>query len=246
MPKLHQILALSKTRLGEAKKRGDEIYHLIQKHQLANGGYGNYTPKRDDVDAPQPPERQRVQVNVEKALKAYARTQIPAWDIVFTKDQANTQAAGTVVVDGVVIWANVPVSTLIFLEKQLTDLHTVISKAPTLDPAENWRDELDSEDNHQTVPTETIKTKRESDWKVIVNPTDHFPADVREVHSDVAAGTWSRVKLSGALPAVRKEQLLARVTKWREAVKLAREEANTTDVAFIEKAEELFAKLLDK
>ncbi len=40
MSKLHQVLALSKSRLADAKKRGDEIQHLLQKAQLADGGYG--------------------------------------------------------------------------------------------------------------------------------------------------------------------------------------------------------------
>ena len=46
----------------------------------------------------------------------------------------------------------------------------------------------------------------------------------------MGVGTWRTIKFSGALPAKRINELLARVEKLQEAVKFAREEANGIEV----------------
>ena len=49
-------------------------------------------------------------------------------------------------------------------------------------------------------------------------------------YEDVQVGTWSTVRFSGAMPAARQRELLARVNALQDAVKIAREEANGLDV----------------
>jgi len=58
------------------------------------------------------------------------------FDIVATQDWANCQAVADVVVDDQVILAQVPFTHLLFLEKQLLDIQTLVEKLPVLDPAE--------------------------------------------------------------------------------------------------------------
>ena len=60
--------------------------------------------------------------------------------------------------------------------------------------------------------------------------TEKHPAQVQVYHEDIVVGTWTTVRFSGALPATEIRAMLERVTKLREAVKMAREEANGLEV----------------
>ena len=135
------------------------------------------------------------------------------------------------VVDGRTIVSQVPVSYLLFLEKQLTDIHTFVAKLPVLDPSVNWT--FNDAAGYYAAdavqkPTPTNKVPRNH---VLAEATEKHPAQVQVYYEDVTVGTWTTVKFSGALPATEVRAILDRVTKLREAVKMAREEANGTEVA---------------
>jgi hypothetical protein len=74
--------------------------------------------------------------------------------------------------------------------------------------------------------------------------TPQHPAQVQMYMEDVPAGDWTTVKFSGALPAARVRVLLDRVTALQQAVKYAREEANTAEVTDREAGEAIFRYLL--
>lgn len=74
-----------------------------------------------------------MQIKAEDVLRATAGTLTRLFDVTATKDWANRTAAADVVVDGTVLLAQVPVPYLLFLEKQLTDMHTFVRKLPVLD-----------------------------------------------------------------------------------------------------------------
>ena len=145
-----------------------------------------------------------------------------------TKDWTNCVARAYVVVDGQTVAADVPVTYLLFLEKQLVDLHTFVKKLPVLDAAESWvRD--DSTDSWRTEPVRTIRTKKVPRNHVKAEATEKHPAQVEVYYEDVAVGYWTTVKFSGALPAKRVNEILDRVVALQTAVKFAREEANNAE-----------------
>jgi hypothetical protein len=134
-----------------------------------------------------------------------------------------------VIVDGKPLLRDVPVTYLLFLEKQLVDLHTFVKKLPVLDASETWA--LDpSADCFATEPVQTVKTKKVPRNHVKAEATDKHPAQVEVYHEDVVVGYWKTVKFSGALPAKRVNELLDRVERLQQAVKFAREEANNQAV----------------
>jgi len=77
---------------------------------------------------------------------------------------------------------------------------------------------------------QTLKTKKVPRNHVKAEATEKHPAQVDVYYEDVTVGHWRTVKFSGALPARRINELLARVEKLQEAVKFAREEANNMEV----------------
>jgi hypothetical protein len=147
-----------------------------------------------------------------------------------------------VTVDGRVLIKDVPVTYLLFLEKQLTDLHTFVKKLPVLDAAESWVQDA-STDSWRTDPVQTYRTKRVPRNHVKAEATEKHPAQVEVYYEDVTIGYWTTVKFSGALPARRVNELLDRVERLQQAVKFAREEANGTQVADQQVGEAVFGYL---
>jgi hypothetical protein len=133
---------------------------------------------------------------------------------------------------------------LLFLEKQLTDIHTFVSKLPTLDPADHWEfsNEANAFQSDKTVRNSTKKVMRNH---VKAEATDRHPAQVETFTEDVKVGEWHTVKFSGAISATRKNELLSRVETLQESVKLAREEANMADAETPRVGDPVFRFLFD-
>ncbi|MFB6397067.1 hypothetical protein [Polymorphospora lycopeni] len=241
MAKLNQIIAVEKGVKSKSFAELTEAHQTVQKPALLSGLSRTYQPK-DEEGEQLPPESTRVQVQAEEVLRRIGTTLTRLFDVTATKDWANCAAKASVVVDGRTIVEDAPVTYLLFLEKQLTDLHTFIKKLPVLDAAESWTQDQ-STDSWRTEPVRTIRTKKVPRNHVKAEATEKHPAQVEVYYEDVAVGYWTTVKFSGALPARRVNELLDRVTKLQNAVKFAREEANGTEVADRRVGEAVFGYL---
>ena len=135
-----------------------------------------------------------------------------------------------------------PVSYLLFLEKQLQDVKTFVSSLPVLSIDKDWQRDP-NRGCYVTSPKETVKTKRIVDFVVAYEATEHHPAQIKEVSKDVIEGVWSLIDFSGALPQDRVNLILNRVDKLQKAVIQAREEANGRDVQQKQVADALFSYL---
>jgi hypothetical protein len=229
VPKLNQIIAVEKGVKSRSLQEIHQAQQELNKPALLAGISRTYQPK-DEEGEQLPPESTRVQVKAEDVLKGTAATLTRLFDVTATKDWANRTAAADVVVDGTVLLADVPVTYLLFLEKQLADLHAFARRLPMLDAAESWN--LDpSTDAWKTDPVRTIRTKKVPRNHVKAEATEKHPAQVEVYYEDVAVGYWTTVKFSGALPARRVNELVERIEKLQQAVKFAREEANGAEVS---------------
>jgi hypothetical protein len=166
-----------------------------------------------------------VQVHTKDVIEETAKHMTRLFDITATKDWANCDAKADIVIDGKTLLEGVPVSYLLFLEKQLTDIHTFVKKLPVLDPAEAWKWD-DASNCYRTDPKQTMKTSKKPFPFVKSPATKEHPAQVEVVQQDVTEGTWNQVVFCGALPATVVVELASRVQKLQAAVKFAREEAN--------------------
>ena len=228
MPKLNQIIAVLSGLKTSTKEALTAAYHQLQKPELINGLSRTYRPKEDGGEV-QPPESKRVQVKVDIVVASVTESLEKLFDTVLTQDFGNTSAFANISVNGVTLATDVPVTTLLFLEKQLEDIRTFIDKIPTLDPSESWSmdDDLGC---YTSAPTETFKTKKVPKSHVKYEATAQHPAQVEMYHEDVTVGTWTTRKFSGAISPTRKADMMNRVTLLLEAVKVAREEANSIEV----------------
>jgi hypothetical protein len=228
MPKLNQIIAISAGKKSQTHKTITEAYQNLQKASLLEGISRTYKPK-DDEGEQLPPEKKTVQLKVKESIGSVGAALTELFDVVATQDHANCLAKANVLVDNVAVLKDVPVTTLLFLEKQLVDIHTFVEKLPTLDPGEVWNYNPDV-DQYASESYQTTKTKKVLKNHVKAEATKEHPAQVETYTEDVVVGYWTTVKFSAAIPAKEKNEILDRVRKLQEAVKCAREEANGMEV----------------
>lgn len=228
MTKLNQIIAVANGKKNEVQRNITDLYKQVQKPELFNGLSRHYQPL-DDEGETLPPENKRVQLKVNDVINDASSQWTELFDIVATQDWANTEARADVVVDGVVILQQVPVTYMLFLEKQLNDVKSFISRLPELDPNDEWHFDDNANVNVSDVQR-TNKTKKNLRVVELSPATEQHPAQVTTVNEDVKVGEWSTIKQSGAVSAKEKAAKIDRVNSLLEAVKFAREEANNSTV----------------
>ena len=228
MTKLNQILAIEKGVKANTLRELTNVYQALQKSPSMTGISRTYKPKDDEGDK-LPDEYTKVQVDAKDSVEQLSDILSRLFDVTAQKDWTNCAATASIVIDDTVLVRDVPVTYLLFLEKQLADLHTVFKKLPVLDAGSDWSrdDNLGCYASKVVQTTKTVKVPRNH---VKAEATDKHPAQVEMYHEDVIAGYWSTTKLSGALPQSEINVLVDKVETLQEAVKFARETANSVDV----------------
>jgi hypothetical protein len=135
MPKLNQIVAIEKSVKSRVYGEITEMHKLSQKPDLFSGFSKQYR-KKDEEGEDYPPEQKRVQILADEQLASAAKLLTELFDVTATKDWANCRAVADVEIDGQVLIGSAPAPFLLFLEKQISDLHSFVDKLPTLDEAE--------------------------------------------------------------------------------------------------------------
>lgn len=242
MPKLNQIVAVVNGKKTEAEKALTEVHRKCTKPELFNGLHRTYRPLDEDGET-FPDESKPVEYTTDQALEDSRNILTGLFDVIATQDYSNGAAVADVIVDDNAILENVPVTYLLFLEKQLTSLNTFIAKLPTLDVGENWTKDS-NRDLYVGSQYDTHKTKKVLQHKVLYEATKEHPAQVEKWTEDTRVGTWINQKSSGSMPLVEKRVLLEKVKKLQDAVKFARETANSVEVAPVKVGDKVFNYLM--
>lgn len=186
MAKLNQVIAVEKGVKAKTQQDLTAAQRGLDKPALLAGISRTYQPK-DEEGEHLPPESTRVQVKAEDVLRDTAATLARLFDVTATKDWANCDARADIEVEGRTLLRDVPVSYLLFLEKQLADLGAFIRKLPTLDAAESWS--LDpSTGAWKTDAVRTAGTKKVPRNHVKAEATDKHPAQVEVYYEDIPVG----------------------------------------------------------
>lgn len=227
MTKQHQIIAIEKGIKSRAERALTNAHHNFKKPDTLFGLTRIYTPL-DEQGERMPAERKIVQLNVIDELDRVEKALVELFDVTAAKTATNCSAAADIVVDGETLLTNVPVTYLMFLEKQLVNLTTFCQNLPCLDPAESWSWD-DNRSCYVTEAVEQIRTKKVPKPIVLYPATTEHPAQTQMVTEDVQVGTWSVHKMCGALSIDKVRAMSERCAKLTDAVKKAREKANSTD-----------------
>lgn len=224
MALLNQIIAIEKGVKARAYSDLSQLNKTVQKPELFNGFTKTYQ-KKDEDGEDLASEQKRVQYVVSEVLRVVERTVGELLDVTARKDWTNCIAKANVVIDGQELFVGAPVSFLLFIEKQVTDLRTFIGNLPILDGADDWHKDANT-GLYKAEPVQTHRTKKVSKPIVMYPATPEHPAQTQLLTEDIIAGYWRQEKQSGAIPKVLREKLLERADKLLRAVKEARESAN--------------------
>ncbi len=225
--RLNQIIALVQGKKTKAQKLLTTVHHGWHKDRIT-GITRTYIPKDEDGEV-FPSESRIVQLRIGVALKTVQKELVDFLNIVATQEYANTTAKSDIAVAGKIILKDVPISALLFLEKQLVDLRTLAINLPTLPTDRVWN--LDEAKNcYVTESEQTVKTQKKAEVIVLHAPTKEHPAQTQLINVDRTIGHWDTIHLSGALPEKERDTIIERIEKLRDAVKVAREHANSVEV----------------
>ena len=243
MTRISQLIAVVGGVTADSDKKLQELGALLANEGLLSGLEESHRPyKEGGVQLPS--KSQKVRLTADRALKAVHDVLARKWDIALTLDAANSAAYGDVVVDGSTLLAHIPVGHLLYLERELGTLHSLVSGAVTRDQAKDWTDAGTEPGLHKSAPVETVKTdKVPYNWHR-GNGTANIQEQVDVLTKDEISGFWTKVTFSGALDPKRKADLLDRISALRIAVKMAREEANAAKVDDQHEGDAIFAWLL--
>jgi hypothetical protein len=240
MTKLNQVLAAEKGIKDRVHKELSTLHKLDQKPTLFNGMSRVYAKKSDDGED-FPAEGTKVQMIAEDVLQRVSVLMTELIDITAAKDTANCNAIGTLTIGGQIY--SLPVTQLLFLESKLVDMKDIVDKMPTLDSADDWTFDQNSK-LAKSAPSQTSKTKKVQKALVLLQSTGKHPGQAVQITEDEIVGFWTTIKMSGALPLPRKQQLLERIEKMITAVKQSREQANLVDAPDMKIGQALFQQLL--
>lgn len=235
--KLNQIVALNAPKKADFQKLITKYYHIMQKSEPFFGLERQYTP-RDENGEQLPPESSRVQLKVKELLDDLKEPWANMFDVILTNDLGNCQAKSDIIIDGKIVAKDIPVSTLLFLEKQLDHWKEILNKIPLLPLSDDWS--LNSTSGFYETPVhQTIRTKKINKPIVLYDATDKHPAQTAMVTEDINVGTWNVKKLSSALSMIEVDSLKTKLNKLREAVIIARETANSLEIDQIKQGENI-------
>jgi hypothetical protein len=231
MAKLNQIIAIEDGVKKQEYADLTKAHHVLQKSALFNGFTRTYKPRQED-GIQYPPEENKVQLNA-KQLVAQVKEQLgELFNVVASKDFGNSEARADVVIEGEdkPLLTGVPVPHLLYLEKKLIDLRTFIRKLPRLDPAKTWHYDANS-GMYKTAEEDQIKTRKVTKPLVMYEATKDHPAQTQPVTIDEPEGIWSRIDISTAYPHDELVAMEKRLSQVEKALKFAREQANSIEVA---------------
>jgi hypothetical protein len=226
--KLHELLAFEKGVRKRSQAEMTEAHRQSADERLCSGLVKRYEPA-EDGGVQYPTERVPVTVRFSEAIRRFSDAWAAEVDVVSRKDRANLTALADVEVEGRALLSGVPATQLLFLEKQLEHVRTLLEKMAELPVGVSWQYEgssgLHRSDERLTQRTEKLQTPI-----VLYDATEKHPAQTQLITKDVVVGHWYTTNYSGGVPAEQKRAMVARLDRLANAVKTARERANTVEV----------------
>jgi hypothetical protein len=228
MGRLNQVIAVCLPAKARAINTLEQAHRGWKSDQIA-GMSRTYEPL-DDEGEQQPSETKVIQLKVGAILKKVETDLVALYDIVATQDTGNTKAKASIEIDGRVLLKDVPVTMLLFLEKQMAiNIIPFLRKLPTLPADREWKYD-EGRDCYVSDSVKSNRTQKIPQTHILHPPTTEHPAQCQMYNVDKPVGVWTTTYFSGALPASEKTEMLARAEKLQDALKKAREEANSMEV----------------
>lgn len=242
MSKLHELLAVEGDLEGIYKKILDETAQTFTKKVDRFFGTVRTMEWFEEGNPPVPSEHQALTTTVKDKLGYQKNAVIRYFDALLQKERTNQDAKADIVIDGAVIASGLPATFLLGLESRLKRVREVYDKIPTLPPNIKWEKDITKGDDiySRAHPEEQLKTEKIFKVQVLYDATKEHPAQVEKIPETKNVGVYKKEIWTGLLSPADKSVLLGKIDKLIQAVKKARQRANTTEVVKTTIGKELF------
>jgi len=230
--RLHQILAVESDLEGKYKRTCEETKKTFGKAAMFTGAHRKLVSFDDSDKTEWPEENQAMTTTVHERMDFTGDVISKYFDALFQKEATNQHASADLMVDGVSLGIALPATFLLALESRLKYVRTVYEALPTLQAGIDWEK---AEDKGEDVwrmkhPEEKIKTKMTFKSQVLVEPTEHHPAQIEKWEEQVPVGKFVKNVWCSMITSHEKSQILGRIDKLLQATKQARQRANAQEI----------------
>lgn len=230
--KLHQLLAVLDDRKRTAMEILNETSNTFRnKKDHFEGVQRVYSKKFEDGEDYQT-ERKSIITTVAQRLAYTIKHWKTYTDVRIQIEETNTSnTAKAEVVINDISFGEFGATTLLAMEKNLTQFIEVLRHTPTLDPSIEW--ELNSDINNQYIskfPEEQKRTSKKAKPIILYDATKEHPAQVQMATYDEVIGSWEITRQSGKITSGEKALMLGRAEELLIATKKARTKANECGV----------------
>lgn len=234
MAELHEVLAVERSAENTAKKLMKESEKTFSKENLFLGQVRLFSMFDSNLSEMDHTEESTLETTVDENLD-YLNNAVSNWfDVVLQKELANQEAKADIILsDGTVVAEQLPATFLLGLETKLTALRELYQKIPTLAPGIAWIPDVSNEKAGVYTtqsPSVAFKTEKVLDFRVVVEPTEHHPAQVKELQRTENIGKYETTRYSGMLTPVEKANRLAKIEELLTSTKRARVRANKAKI----------------
>lgn len=238
--KLHELLAVEQDRKHKAAKTIGETKKLFtNKAPYFDGMVKRYVALEEDSEQI-PDEVKGMVTTVKKSLEDAQAVITQGIDAHISKEETNCSgvAKAELEVDGVK-FGTFSATSLLGIEGHLNKMRELYQAVPELDTAKKW--EFDNQQGVYTTEAE-IKFRSVKRPKVIVKyeATEKHPAQTELLYLDFQVGKYETLNTSGRITVTNKKDMLARIDRLVEAVKVARSKANNVEVNNTKVGDKLF------
>ncbi len=235
MAKLHQLLAVEADLEGKYKRICEETKKTFGKGAMFTGFHRKLESFAEEAPA-FPEENQEMTTTVHDRL-VYTQEHIASYlDALVQKETTNQSAVADLVVNGTTIITGAPATFLLGLETRLKYIRGIYEGIPTLQAGTSWKEATDKGANiYEAVhPEEKLKTELTFKSQILVQPTEHHPAQIEKWQEQVPVGKFIKTTWCGMVTTAEKAQLLENIDVLLRATKMARQKANSTQVVKVQ------------
>lgn len=243
-PKLHEVLAVEGDLESQATKVMQEAAVTFEKKANHFLGYSKWLEMFDENRKQEEEggsEQREIVDSVKGKLDHVWKYYSKYVDAVSQKERTNQDARADLVVDGQTLAEGLPATLLLGLESRLKKMRSVYDSIPTHAPGISWELDVDKgkgifKASHLITKSKTEKVVRH---QVLVEPTEHHPAQIDKWDENVAVGVFKTQHWTSNVSPAQKAEWLEKIDKLLRGVKKARQRANNTEIVKIKVGHEL-------
>ncbi len=232
MSKLHELLAVEADKNNIATKLVEESRATLAKKPDHFRGFTKQILYFEEKRAAENAEETKLVVSTVDENLEYTLNHVASYfDVILQKEKTNQTAVADLIVNGVVFAKDVPATFLLGMETRIKALRALFEAVPTLPPAIDWKEDASAGAGHFRSPQTMVpKTEKQVKYVTLAAATDKHPAQVKDWTEDVPVAKIVTVEYSGMWTVQQKADALDRIDVILQAVKMARQRANTADV----------------